>query len=372
VTTWATRRARRGTGLTGPGPRPRSLFARLYLAPAALIAIALVAGCGSARTGARLVPIGSGLRGPAALEATVYARGLRRMSAFAFDRRGRLWVTTSAATDHNSDALYMVSGPGARPVKVVPHLKGPLGLTSLGNTLYVASIGRVEAYSDLRAGRFAKRTTILNGPVEDASNENIIATPGGRLMMSVSTTCDHCTPRSNWSATIVTFRSDGSDVRLYAKGIRAGFGLTYYPGTSDLFVSMNQRDDLGGRTPGDWVAVVKKGQDWSFPACYGQGGGVCANVPRPIGVLDKHAAAGGLAIVTGQLGPSVGTAALVAEWRTGTVKRVALTRSGSSYRGSTAALLTGLRNPLPVVTTGDGAVLVGDWTTGIVYRVARR
>ncbi len=42
----------------------------------------------------------------------------------------------------------------------------------------------------------------------------------------------------------------GSDLRLYATRIRAPFGLAYFPGSSDLFASMNQRDDLGARTPG--------------------------------------------------------------------------------------------------------------------------
>jgi len=34
--------------------------------------------------------------------------------------------------------------------------------------------------------------------------------------------------------------------------------------------------------------------------------------------------------------------------------------------------LTGLQNPLPVAVAPDGAVLVGDWTSGRIYRIARR
>ena len=75
---------------------------------------------------------------------------------------------------------------------------------------------------------------------------------------------------------------------------------------------MNQRDDLGARTPGDSLAIVEQG-DWGFPGCYGQGG-TRAPACRGARRLDKHAAAGGVAVVTGQLGSSVGTAALVSEW----------------------------------------------------------
>jgi glucose/arabinose dehydrogenase len=190
------------------------------------------------------------------------------------------------------------------------------------------------------------------------------------MLVGISAPCDHCTPASGLSAAIVTFRPDGSDLSVYASGVRAPFGLAYYPGTSDLFVSINQRDDLGARTPGDWLGVVRQGEDWGFPGCYGQGGAACGGVPRPTAVLDKHAGAGGVAIVTGQLGARIGNSAIVAEWNVGKVQRVALSRSGSTYRGSVSPFLTGLKNPLPVLATGDGALLVGDWRTGTIYRIA--
>jgi hypothetical protein len=65
----------------------------------------------------------------------------------------------------------------------------------------------------------------------------------------------------------------------------------------------------------------------------------------------------------------VGRSAIVSEWAKGRVLRVTLTRTGSGYRGSVAPFLTGLRDPLPVVATGNGGVLVGDWGTGTIYRV---
>ena len=48
-------------------------------------------------------------------------------------------------------------------------------------------------------------------------------------------------------------------------------------------MTMNQRDDLGIRTPGDWLAVVRQGQSWGFPECYGQGGTVLRRRPAPGG-----------------------------------------------------------------------------------------
>ena len=134
---------------------------------------------------------------------------------------------------------------------------------------------------------------------------------------------------------------------------------------------MNQRDDLGSRTPGDWLAFVKQGEDWGFPACYGQGGTVCKGVPSPVGVLDPHAAAGGVAILTSQLGGRYRSSALVAEWEHGKVLRVALKRTATGYRGSVSTFLTGLQNPLPVATTaGRRRCSSATGAAAIIYRIS--
>ena len=211
---------------------------------------------------------------------------------------------------------------------------------------------------------------MLRGPVAGGENNNIVRAPGGLLLMGISSTCDHCVPPSRWAATIVSFRPDGSGLTTFAGGIRAAYGLAFYPGTSNLLATMNQRDDLGAKTPGDWLGLVRRGQDWGFPACYGQGGGACTGVPQPVAVLGKHAAAGGVAVLTTQLSGRFADSALVAEWQTGKVQRIPLERTADGYRGTAKPFLTGIANPLPVVATTDGAVLVGDWSTGTIYRIA--
>lgn len=346
MTARAGRRARRGARAL----RPR------FLVGALLVAV-LAAGCGGRRS-TGLVSIGAGLHGPEGWKARIYATGLKHASAFAFDHKGRLWVTTSGAADHRADGLYVVMQAGTRPVRVA-HLDGPLGLTWYRNRLYVASTGRVTAFGDLHGTRFGTRRTILRGPVAGASNNAIVATANGRLLMSVSTTCDDCVPRSKWAAAIVSFRPDGSDLRIYARRIRAAYGLVLAP--EGVLATMNQRDDLGDRTPGDWLALVKQGQDWGFPACYGQSGSACAGVPKAVAVLARHAAAGGLALSSGS--------AFVAEWQSGRVLRVRLTRAGEKYTGTATTFLLGMHNPLPVVRAAGGAILVGDWATGVVYAV---
>jgi len=77
-----------------------------------------------------------------------------------------------------------------------------------------------------------------------------------------------------------------------------------------------------------------------------------------------------VAIVTGQLGAATGTSAIVAEWSLGKVQRVALTKSGATFAGVVAPFLTGFKNPVAVASAPDGALLVGDWSTGTIYGIA--
>ena len=78
----------------------------------------------------------------------------------------------------------------------------------------------------------------------------------------------------------------------------------------------------------------------------------------------------GVAIVTGQLGTAVGTRALVAEWAKGVVKGVALTRQGSGFTGVVSTFISGLDKPVPVILGPDNALSIGDWGSGVIYRVA--
>ena len=358
---------------------------------ALLLAMAVVAGCTSATagiatpaispttsttasadpSGSTLTAIGAGLSGPAGLSATVYATGLANVSAFAFDPEGHLWAATAAYDDAGTDAVYESRRAGATPVKVIADLHTPLGLLWSGDTLYVASAGRVEAYTGFDDGDVR---TPRDGP--DAAgrrrrgqrprhvDRRAVSSSASRRRATRARRPPRTPPPSSRSS------PTASDLQVVAGGIRAPVGLAYYPGTDDLFVTMNQRDDLGDATPGDWLSVVRYGQAWGFPDCYGQGGSACVGAPTPVAVLDKHAAVSGVAIVTGGLGASIGPSALVAEWATGVVLAWRSTHDGATYTGTVEPFLTGLTQPVPVVTAPDGAVFVGDWGTGTVYRIA--
>jgi len=341
-----------------------------------IVAVALLAvGCGAdTPTPASidtLVDIGAGLQGPTGVKATVYTQGPEKQAAYAVDDKGQLWIATADYTDSGSDAVYLVTQSGAAPTRVISGLHTALGLLWRDGTLYVSSKERVDAYSGFDGTTFASTTEIVALPVGVGENNGLALGPDGRIRLGISAPCDHCTPTSPYSGAVVSFLPDGRDLRVDASAIRAPIGLAYYPGSADLFATMNQRDDLGDATPGDALGLVQTGQRWGFPDCYGQGGDVCAGVATATATLDAHAAVGGVAIVTGQLGPRVGTAALVAEWSAGKVQRVTLAIDGASYAATVTPFLTGFTNPLPIIQRADGTLLVGDWSTGTIYQIAQ-
>jgi glucose/arabinose dehydrogenase len=347
----------------------RSLVRAMVLAVVAAVLTAACGGGGNADASTSRVDIGLGLKGPVGAKASIYAQGLTNVGALAWDPQGRLWVATAAFDDTGTDAVYVVTQSGTTPIRVLPEQHTPLGLTWHDDSLYVAGKGGVEMYTGFDGTAFAAHKTVIPLEVDVGEVNGLVFGPDGRLHLGISSPCDHCTPTNKHSAAVISFLPDGTDERVDATGIRAPIGLAFYPGTSDLFVTMNQRDDLGDKTPGDWLAVVSAGQHWRFPDCYGQGGSACTGAPGPVAVLGRHSAVSGVAIVRGQLGVAFANSAIVAEWATGDIKRVALTKTADGYTGVVTTFITGIQKPVPVIAGTDDSVLIGDWGTGTVYKI---
>jgi glucose/arabinose dehydrogenase len=325
--------------------------------------LAATAGCGgrgAASKEATLVDIGHGLRGPTGSRAVIASAGAQHVAALAQDPAGRLWFGTAGYDDTGSDGVYLSTGAASTPLEVLTAQHTVLGLAWVGDELYVASKERVDAYSGFDGARFASHRTVVTFQAGVGEINQIVMGPDGRFRLGISSPCDSCVPAVPHAASVVSFLPDGSDLRTEASNIRAPVGLAFVPGSAELLVTMNQRDDLGARTPGDWLSQVTSGQDWRQPACYGQGGAACAGAPPPVATLDRHAAVSGVAIIDG--------AAVVAEWTTGKVMRITLHRSGATLTGAPAPFVTGIAKPMAVLATGGG-VLIGDWQHGTIYRI---
>ena len=77
------------------------------------------------------------------------------------------------------------------------------------------------------------------------------------------------TPEEKNRANILEFNPDGSEMRVYAYGIRnAGGGLAINPKTGELWCSVNERDGLGDNLVPDYITHVEEGGFYGWPWWY--------------------------------------------------------------------------------------------------------
>jgi glucose/arabinose dehydrogenase len=77
------------------------------------------------------------------------------------------------------------------------------------------------------------------------------------------------TPEEKNRADILEVNPDGSEMKVYAYGIRnAGGGLAIDPKTGELWCSVNERDGLGDNLVPDYITHVKEGGFYGWPWWY--------------------------------------------------------------------------------------------------------
>ncbi len=69
-------------------------------------------------------------------------------------------------------------------------------------------------------------------------------------------------------ADVLEFNPDGSDMRIYAYGIRNCVGMAINPITHDLWCSVNERDALGDNLVPDYITHVQEGGFYGWPWWY--------------------------------------------------------------------------------------------------------
>ena len=337
-------------------------------------------------------PAAGQVRVPDGYRVQTVASGIPYASNIALDERGGLWVT-SAANDLASEGwVWHVGRTGSTPNRVIGPLSSALGLVWLHHKLYVSSVvsasgqsyvGRVTAYWGFTGSSFRHSDVVVDGiPVGLHRVDSLAVGPGDRLFLGVGSQTDRDPPSARLSASVISFRPDGGDVRVEASGLRNPYGLTFLPGTSQLLVTDEGVDFPGNQPPDELNSfdVADPPPDFGFPECYGQGGAGCKGTTPAFVRLDPHAAAGGVAVVSdfGRLGPS----AFVAEYgsspgfgthETGAqIVRVPLPGGRVRTRAVATTFASGFNHPDPLgLASGPGPSLyVTLWYSGAVIRIS--
>ncbi len=102
---------------------------------------------------------------------------------------------------------------------------------------------------------------------------DIVFSPDGkRMFVSVGSRSNvddtDNNPAEFHRADILLANPDGTDLRVYASGIRNPVGLAVSPQTGELWASVNERDLLGDNLPPDYITHVQEGGFYGWPWYY--------------------------------------------------------------------------------------------------------
>jgi len=278
------------------------------------------------------------------------------------------------------------------------------GMALIGDRFYVANTDSVVEFpyrtGDARVTGSGSK--ILDLPAGGHYTRNIIADPAGRkLYIAVGSRSnvdeDGRDAKDPRRAAILQINSDGSEMRVFASGMRNPVGLDWEPSTGLLWTVVNERDLLGDELVPDYLTTVREGAFYGWPYSYfGQNLDPRPKKPRPDLVakaikpdyaLGSHMAPLGLAFYTAKSFPQHyhGGAFIGMHGSWNRSKPVGYKVAFVPFKngrpsGMVEDFLTGFvanqatnevyGRPVGVAVWTDGSLLVADDASGRIWRVS--
>jgi glucose/arabinose dehydrogenase len=309
-------------------------------------------------------------------------------------RAGKLYAVVDSNGDYKAD----------RVVVLASGLSMPNGVALRNGALYVATTNQILRYDDIEQHLDSPPAPVvvrdsLPNPGAGHTWKTIAFGPDGLLYMSVGAPCNVCLSDPLVS-TILRMKPDGSNMEVFAAGVRNSVGFAWHPTTRELWFTDNGRDMMGDDVPNDELNVAwKRGLHFGFPYCH-QGDvkdpefgaqRACSTTVRPVQKLGAHVAALGFTFYTGKMFPSrYRNAAIIAEhgsWNRSSPSgyRVMVARTNKRRVTGYETLVTGfiptgapggreagrtaIGRPADVLQLPDGSVLISDDTGNRLLRV---
>jgi glucose/arabinose dehydrogenase len=227
----------------------------------------------------------------------------------------------------------------------------------------------------------------------------IVFSPDGKKMYlsigSRSNVSDNAAEQNR--ARIFEFNPDGSGQKVYAWGIRNAVGIAFRPGTNELWMSTNERDEIGEDLPPDYISSVRSGGFYGWPWYYignhqdprhkGKHPELADQVVVPDVLVEAHSASLNLCFYTGDKFPSEYKGDIFAtfhgSWnrmkRTGyKVVRVPFDKSTGKANGEYEDFVTGFvtpegkvwGRPVGITVAKDGSLLISEDGDGTIWRLS--
>ncbi|MGN6514892.1 MAG: PQQ-dependent sugar dehydrogenase [Rhizomicrobium sp.] len=335
---------------------------------------------------------------PNGFTVSVYASGLSDPRWMAMAPNGDVFVAETRAGD-----IKILRGTD-KAEKLATFASGfnrPHGLAFHDGALYVGdteAVWRLD-YKDgaLTAGKKKRVTTQSFGGDSDHFTRDIAFAPDGTLYVAVGSGANIEEGEAPTRAAVNRVEADGK-LTQYATGIRNPVGIAFYPGTSTLWVSVNERDGYGDGLVPDYLTHLEKGAFYGWPYAYighnpdptygAKRPDLVAKTVTPDLLFQSHSAPLGLVFYEGAQFPKdyKGDAfvSLHGSWNSGTptgykVVRVKFAKgkpvggyddflTGFAKPGTSPAQVWG--RPAGLLVARDGSLLVADDAGNTVWRVA--
>jgi glucose/arabinose dehydrogenase/mono/diheme cytochrome c family protein len=273
-------------------------------------------------------------------------------------------------------------------------LTNALGMAFLGDDIYVSDAGRISIITDGDSdGIYDTVTPIIEGLPTWAhpyhSNNGIAFGPDDKLYITVGSTTDHGPLQDPLEASILRVNPDGTELEVYATGLRNPYDLVFSP-TGELFTADNNPDNMDADLqylPPEELNLIVEGADYGFPNVYGfPSPGESSQAP--VTEFFSSVASAGLTYYAADQFPPEYHGVFVAQFGSGAsfptsvgvtngymVVHVGLKDDGDGgYVGewqpfARARLDLDKYSPINVAVAPDGALLIMEWTTATVHRV---
>jgi len=360
-------------------------------------------------------PAGAQLQVPPGFKVDLYARGFRDPRFLLTAPNGDIFVTESRA--NQIKVLRDTKGTGKPDVTEIFAERGlnkPFGIAFYppGNDpqfLYVANTDGIIRFpyrnGDLKARGSAEALAahLSSGAAHLRGSghwtRDIVFSPDAKKMYvsigSRSNVSDSASEADR--ARIFEFSPDGTDRKVYAWGIRNAVGIAFRPGTNDLWMSTNERDEIGEDLPPDYISRVHPGGFYGWPWFYignhpdprhkGKRPELADKVIVPDVLVEAHSATLNLCFYTGDQFPSEYKgdifAAFHGSWnrkkRTGyKIVRVPIDHSTGKARGEYEDFVTGFvtpegkvwGRPVGITVAKDGSLLFSEDGNGTIWRLS--
>jgi glucose/arabinose dehydrogenase len=217
-------------------------------------------------------PEGAAPKVPAGFSANIFAAGLTSPRWMAVAPNGDVFLTEP----RDGKITVLRDGDGDGKAETVSTYASGFsrvhGIAFHGGALYVADVIAVWKLpyhdGDLKTDARPERiTTDGFGGDSDHWSRNIAFGRDGALYVAIGSgaNVEEGEPATRASVQKVVA---GGHLEPYATGLRNPVGIAFYPGSDDLYVTVNERDMLGDDLAPDYLTRIRSGEFFGWPYAY--------------------------------------------------------------------------------------------------------